>query len=314
MSMTLKATCPEDVLAAVPVVLGFAPEDSLVMLTFGAREQFHARIDLPHSHDHVEDCVAAVLRPALIHGVRSVFFVQYAADEVLARRLARRLAQRFERAGIEVLDSIRAHDGRWFAAVPRRDVPPEGIAYDVSGHAFRASAVFDGRVTLESRAAVAARVATDHDLVLETERSLAVASPLTRAGVVGLLSRCLRFGRVANTDDLAALLLALCDPVIREQAWRGVHREDAVGHVALWCDVVRRCPERLVAHPAAILALVAWLAGDGALAWCALDRCFAADPDHRLAVVVAQMLTEAVSPSSWDTGETAHGETVASGG
>ena len=31
---------PEDVLAAVPVLLGFEPSDSVVMLTFGGRETF----------------------------------------------------------------------------------------------------------------------------------------------------------------------------------------------------------------------------------------------------------------------------------
>ena len=45
--MTLTAKSPEDVLAMVPVVLGFTPTDSLVMLTFGAASPFHARVDLP---------------------------------------------------------------------------------------------------------------------------------------------------------------------------------------------------------------------------------------------------------------------------
>ena len=43
----LTTRTPEDVLAAVPVVLGFEPLDSVVMLTFGGGETFHARVDLP---------------------------------------------------------------------------------------------------------------------------------------------------------------------------------------------------------------------------------------------------------------------------
>ena len=42
---------PEDVLAAVPVLLGFEPSDSVVMMTFGGRETFHARIDMPAAAD-----------------------------------------------------------------------------------------------------------------------------------------------------------------------------------------------------------------------------------------------------------------------
>ena len=35
-----------------------------------------------------------------------------------------------------------------------------------------------------------------------------------------------------------------------------------------------------------MLALAAWLAGHGALAWCAVDRCTEVDPDHTLAGLV----------------------------
>ncbi len=44
---TLTARCPEDVLALVPVLLGFLPSESVVMLTFGAAQAFHARVDRP---------------------------------------------------------------------------------------------------------------------------------------------------------------------------------------------------------------------------------------------------------------------------
>jgi len=44
----------------------------------------------------------------------------------------------------------------------------------------------------------------------------------------------------------------------------------------------------------------AWLAGQGALAWCAVDRSREADPDYGLAGVLAEALTSAVPPSSWD--------------
>jgi hypothetical protein len=69
--------------------------------------------------------------------------------------------------------------------------------------------------------------------------------------------------------------------------------------VELWRDVVRRCPTELLAAPASLLAFAAWLAGDGALAWCALDRCALADPDYRMAGLVAHTLEQALPPSVW---------------
>jgi hypothetical protein len=72
--------------------------------------------------------------------------------------------------------------------------------------------------------------------------------------------------------------------------------------VAFWTDVVRRTPEPLVPAPASLLAFAAWLAGHGALAWCALDRVFAVDPDYRMAAYLAQALEHALPPEVWEAG------------
>ena len=65
MTTTLTARGPADLLAAVPVVLGFHPHDSLVMLTFGAERTFHARVDLPPADDldGVDEVVSVLLAP-----------------------------------------------------------------------------------------------------------------------------------------------------------------------------------------------------------------------------------------------------------
>jgi hypothetical protein len=76
-------------------------------------------------------------------------------------------------------------------------------------------------------------------------------------------------------------------------------RENADVHVDLWRDVVRRSPEDLVAAPAALLGFAAWLAGDGALAWCAVDRAQQAEPGYGLAGLLAQALAGGVPPSAW---------------
>ena len=56
---------------------------------------------------------------------------------------------------------------------------------------------------------------------------------------------------------------------------------------------------RIEEGAAGLLAFAAWLSGDGALAWCAVERCLAADPDHTLAHLVARALEQAVPPSEW---------------
>jgi hypothetical protein len=51
-----------------------------------------------------------------------------------------------------------------------------------------------------------------------------------------------------------------------------------------------------VPAPATLLAVGAWLRGDGAMAGVALERALAADRGYRLAVLLRQALTSCVPP------------------
>jgi hypothetical protein len=296
---TLRARGPEDLLAAVPVVLGFEPEESLAMMTFDGPHPFHARIDLP-AHGDIEGAVRTLLEPAVRNQVGRAAFVLYTADAALARRVTQRLIPLFAEAGIRIVDCLRADGGRWWpAAGPQRGVPREGRPYDAAAHPFRAQAVMAGQVTLGSRSAVAATIIPDPEAQAATAAALGRASPLGEAQVLAVVSGSLALGGVADVDDLAALLLALRVPRLRDLAWCGMRRESAGAHVGLWSDVVRRTPEAQAADAAAVLAFSAWLAGQGALAWCALERCFAVAPSHSLGGLVGTALQHAMPPSSW---------------
>jgi hypothetical protein len=63
--------------------------------------------------------------------------------------------------------------------------------------------------------------------------------------------------------------------------------------------LLRSAPDAQVPDVAAVTAFCAWQAGQGALAWCALDRCLEVDPDHRLAQCLAECLVRAVPPTAW---------------
>jgi len=304
--LTLTARTPEDVLALVPVVLGFAPRDSVAMLTFGAAHPFHARVDLPDDPGDLPEMVDALLAPARQHRVRRVFFVVYTDRVALARRSARRLGQAFDAAGIEVIEVLRADGTRWWPAVGRRPgVPAGGVAYDVTSHPFSARAVLDGRVLHGSREELEATLLPDPGRIGRVVAALADRSGAGELAVdpewaAGLVARHRREGTVATDDELAQLLRGLLDGEVRDAACRDVSRASAAGQVAFWTDVVRRCPEPLLPAPASLLALAAWQSGDGALAWCALDRCADVDDAYPLALLVGRALTEAVPPDLWE--------------
>lgn len=301
--LTFTARTPEDVLALVPVVLGFAPRDSIAMLTFGAGHPFHARVDLPADPAELPQAVDLLLAPARQHRVRQVLFVVYSNDATLARRAARLLGHAFEQTGIEVVEALRADGERWWPAIGSRSgVPPWGVPYDVTVHPFSAQAVVDGRVLHGSRDELRETLTSDHRLVTQVVGALAEVAddPPDAAWVEASVERHARDGTSPPAVEVARLLRGLLDPATRDAACSGLSRATARDHVALWTDVVRRSPEPLLAGPTALLALAAWQAGHGALAWCALDRCAEVDEDYPLAGLLARVLTDALPPDAWD--------------
>lgn len=295
----LTARCTDDLLAMVPVTLGFAPEDSIVLLTFGADRPFHARVDLPLLPAHDADVVEMLLAPARHHGVRRAALLVYASPPRTddAVRVGERLVRAFRGAGIDVVDAVRADGRRWFALLEPAD---PGVPYDVSTHRFTAQAVLDGRPLLRSREELAGSLAPDPAAIGSVAALLDRGRRLDAAEVAAAVAEHLPAGRFPD-DVLADLLVAIRIPAVRDGAWTRIRRPAAPEHVRLWTDAVRRAPEQVRGSAAAVLAFAAWLAGDGALAWCAIDRCHAVDPANTLADLVADGLQRAVPPDVLDS-------------
>lgn len=307
MTTTLTARRPEDLLAAVPVVLGFRPQDSLVMLTFDAPRCFHARVDLPPPAElevSLGEIVDALLEPAMAQRVGRVAFVFYTDDTALAARAADPLHRAFTAKEIGVVDVLRAHQGRW-SRVPCRpgSSETEPRPYDDESHPFAAQAVFEGRVTHDSRDALretlAPRPGAQRRLA-DLQATLPDPGPAEAGWVRDLLGRCVLSGDPPDDEEAARLLRAVLRVDVRDAALFAVSGDTVEGHVRIWSELLRRAPEPQVAEAAVITAFCAWQAGHGALAWCALDRCLAADPEHRLAACLAECLTRAVPPTAWE--------------
>ncbi len=325
---TFRAKSPTDLLACVPTLLGFHPEDSVVMVTTGrAAEPVHARVDLPGRPGRagVVASIVAELRDVVAgHGVEEVALVLYTADPELADDVGSALTAALAGEGVEVALVLRTDGTRWFAHDDdgtSRPMAP-GVPYDLTHHPLTVQAVVAGRVVHGSRAALrrslepapAAAVAAVTLAVDQHCDRLLASVPGDRGaadrGLVGYQAveerwvrhRVCRFlldRRALDADDAGRLLVAIVSVRVRDVAWAQMSRDNARSHVDLWRDLVRRSPDEVVAAPAALLAFAAWLSGDGALAWCAVERCQAAQPDYSMASLVAQALAGAVPPSSW---------------
>ncbi|HWM75702.1 MAG TPA: DUF4192 domain-containing protein, partial [Nocardioides sp.] len=299
---TLVARNPEDLLAMVPIVIGFAPCDSVVMLTFEAEHCFHARVDLPARAEEVADLVEALLDPARRNRVRRVVFVFYADDPGPVTRAWRGLRGGCREAGIEVLEALRADGRRWYPLLGGdRRIREIGLPYDISAHPFAAQAVVDGRVTHASRDDLASLLDIDPDrasAVADLVDDVPVPADLRAEGqwVDGLVRRHTAAGTTPSDTDVARLLRALVEKRLRDAAWSSLTRVDAQLHVDLWLDVLRRTPAAYSPPVATLLGFAAWQSGHGALAWCAVDRCAEVDPDYTLMTYLASALTQALPP------------------
>ena len=306
MTTTLTARGPEDLLAAVPVVLGFHPSDSLVMLTFGAERTFHARLDLPDSPDDeaIGEAVDALLAPCRSHEVDHVAFVVYTDDRDLAGAFAAALVPAFVADGIGVVDVLRADGGCW-CRVPIRSGAEESspVPYDDTHHPFNAQAVFEGHVTLASRDEVRSTIARGSGASSSLGRPAggsAIARsrgrrPRPRPGrAMGRLGRrARRRRRRARTPGRSPGSTSAMPRSTRSPA------TPPGRHLRVWSALLRGAPDPQAAEVAVVTAFCAWQSGNGALAWCALDRCFEIDPEHRLGRCLAECLVRAVPPTKW---------------
>lgn len=320
--LTLRLRTPDDLLATVPVVLGFEPHHSLVLLSFGAGGRSspdgtagrgatgpHLRIGLPGPDDPptaLGEVVEAAVAPCRRHGVASVAAVVYTEDSRLGAATAARLEASCAAAGIAVVALLRADGRRWYVAGDADGAVGGSAPYRNESHPVRAAAVLHGRVVLGNREELAALLAP-----AEEDARTEVAAAVQRRGsprpgpaesrwVAETVARAAGSGTPLGVEDAARLVVALRLGRHRDAAWVGVGRAEAARHVEVWLDLVRRAPEGWRSGPAALAGLTAWLDGSGALAWCAVDVCLAEEPGHPLGRLVRDFLEAAAPPSWWE--------------
>lgn len=301
----LTARSHADLLAAVPCILGFEPEESLVMLTFSARgSAFHARVDLPVTPRHVAEAVEALASAAVANNVGGAAIIAYTADRPAASRVADALAFELAAHGIGVGDMLLVQGDRYWHLAPGEGTASGPGRFDAQSHRFRAEAVLRGRVVHESRADLAATLAPSPS----AEVTAALARISRRRGVQeaaeavwlqSVLPRLARARELPSPDQSARVLADLHEFDLLDVVVTAMDGAEPDDWLDLWTHLTRCAPDPMRSVPAALLAFAAWRAGQGALAWCAVDRCREVDPGHGLAAMVAQLLERAVPPSAW---------------
>jgi hypothetical protein len=327
---------PGDIAAALPALIGFHPHESVLLVALGGpsggRLGLTVRADLPGRRAS-PDVARALARSVATDEPAGVVVavVSEAPDdreplpgppveEVVAglphRDVVHDLVVALDALDIPVRDALLVRRGRWWSydCTEPCCAPDGGTPLPAGVSELEVATVASGVVVERDRAALEARIAPLDGPALAAMEELAwrVGDRHARAGladpgagarrswdtVVRVLGRC-RPGTTARLGDrdVARVLWALADTRVRDRALTFALGDDAAAAEALWTECTRRAPAPLDAAPATLLAVSAWLRGDGALANVALDRALASRPTYTFARLLAQGLAACLPPA-----------------
>jgi hypothetical protein len=325
---------PGELAAAVPHLLGFRPSESVVLIALGGRSG--NRLGLTVRADIPPPAHAAELARMLVRSIRSdgptavvVALVSEAPDEAAGplgmfrpeaglphRPLLHAVTAALTDAALPLRQALLVRSGRWWSydcpepcCAPGGGTPLPGAVT-----AFEAASVATGQVVADGREALVARIARLEGparAVMEAvtwrvgdrhaRAALADRDATARRSwttVLRTVQRC-RPGPAAGTlpdRDIARVLWALSDIRVRDRALTLAVGDDAPAAEILWTECSRRGPAPLDAAPATLLAVSAWLRGDGAMANVALERALDSCPTYSFARLLAQGLAACLPP------------------
>jgi hypothetical protein len=309
---------PGALIAAIPAVLGFTPEHSLVLVSVDAGQLGAVlRVDLSPEladglHDLVDvmdaeqpDAVIAVIVDDLGAACPMCNDEHRALCEVLTEALSDRS---IEVLAAHVVDRIGA-GGQWHCV---DGCGARGRVDDPTASPMAVAAVLDGRRLYATRADLQAVIAAGDTagsgaledgairtrLAADAVRRTEDPDGCARRDVQAALTAADRVaaGAPLADADIAAVGCALVDAQVRDTMYAVAVGESAGAAESLWAALARRLPAPWRVEPLVLLAFSAYARGDGPLAGVSLEEAFRCDPNHRMARMLDDALHSAMRP------------------
>lgn len=309
---------PGALIAALPAVLGFVPEKSLILVTLEQAGHLGAvmRADLSAA---LADNAGQLAEVAATAGAQRVVAVIVDSDGALCpmcdddhRRLGSALDEALRERGIalyasHVVDRIEA-GGRWHCL---DGCGADGAVDDPSASPLAAAAVLDGRRLYARRADLQAVIAPEDD-----DRAAALAELIeersehrelrwesdpngcARRDVEMAVAALGRVGEGATLSDeeIAELGASLVDVAVRDTLYALAVGAHAAAAETLWAMLARALPDPWRVEPLVLLAFSAYARGDGPLAGLSLESALRCDPEHRMAGMLDTALQSGMRP------------------
>lgn len=301
----LRAGSAEDLLDIIPFLLGFHPEDSMVVVAVRrGRIKLSARSDLADGPLRLRDVARFV---AASHDADALFLAVYSDDEAAAMEVLDLLVADSELPSI--IDAVRTHGDRWWA---REDAGSPG--HPLGTGRLAAEAVFAGISVAADREEVvrsadppAQERVAELTAVAEREQAALVGRTRkdriaqARAMVTTQLDAAQLVGgaRAMSNDDCVRLAVLVRQIAVRDAVWAMLTRENADPLVGLWGRVVSCSVASYQPAPLCLLGMAAWVSGNGALVVRCVERVSAVAPDYTLGQLLAEICQRAIPPKEW---------------
>ena len=330
--ISVRLSDPGAVAAALPHLIGFRPRESLVLVSLrgstGRRLGLTARVDIP-APEHRAPVTAGLVRSLLTDRPGAVLLAVVSEDDddldplaasapgLPHRGLVHEAVLAFDRAGVPVREALLVRRGRWWSYDCSGDccAPGAGTPLPTGASPLAAAAVVTGQVVEADRAALVRRIApvgflaaegmaracdeVGDELAVRTaqlgwdavrEEAWAAVQAAVEAAGPGSVRRL-------PDREVARLAWAVRDIDVRDRALSLALGRSAPAAEVVWTELTRRSPVPLDAAPATLLAVTAWVRGDGALANVALERALTSEPSYTFAGLLRTALDACLRPA-----------------
>ncbi|MGJ3509431.1 DUF4192 domain-containing protein [Enemella sp. A6] len=295
----VRITSYPDFCRVIPLMLGFRPHDSLVLVVISDRTMaMAARFDLPHTGEVAIEVARQCADLADRHDADEVVLIGYTDTPGDLWGLLDQVDTGLGEVPVHLL--VTDHRHYWQGpddpgtALPENDVPGAGA--------------LAGRPILDSRDELADTVAGPNRVTDEICSVMASTEQfnahLTVPEQMSLLHELIReyLGTPVEVSLQSRLLAAALvdDPFVREHARLSINRRNAAGHVPLWQQVVDVTPDEIATGPLCLLAMAAWMSGHGALMQVCLERAEWLSPDDEMVTYLTMLARSAADPRTWE--------------
>ena len=310
--MALRIDSPEAAIAAAPFLIGFPPEDSVVLLLLDEQDtlQVSMRVDLPAGGDlaWLQSILRGIPDPVPLSVVILAYADEFPADFAQAAAM---WVMHALLPVMEIIDLVLIADGRYASSVRGEADIDEGLPLaSLADHAVVAACVAAGLSYVSSRDdLVTSLEIIDDDVTAAVRKCLRRGLDgdyQVRRDVLEERALALLTGRAdLDPDDVACVARACRDVHVRDPLLAVLLdqcEEDSAVLAAARTRLVyclTHTPGRHAGSLAATLALLSWADGDGAAALVAVDRSLQADPANTLAPLVAHALENGLPPQTW---------------